>query len=45
LWEWSARTPRETGTVMREDTVGSYANDAGFTNCEMVPIKNDFWRF
>jgi len=34
-----------TGTVMREDTVRSYANDAGFTNCEVAPIENDFWRF
>jgi hypothetical protein len=30
---------------MREDTVRSYANDAGFTNGEMVPIENGFWRF
>jgi 2-polyprenyl-3-methyl-5-hydroxy-6-metoxy-1,4-benzoquinol methylase len=34
-----------TGTVMREDTVRGYAEQAGFTNCEIAPIENDFWRF
>ena len=34
-----------TGTVMREDTVRGYAKDAGFADCEVAPIENDFWRF
>ena len=34
-----------TGTVMREDTVRSYSEQAGFANCEVAPIENDFWRF
>jgi SAM-dependent methyltransferase len=34
-----------TGTVMREDTVRSYAEQAGFAACEVAPIENDFWRF
>jgi 2-polyprenyl-3-methyl-5-hydroxy-6-metoxy-1,4-benzoquinol methylase len=34
-----------TGTVMREDTVRSYAQQAGFANCEVARIDNDFWRF
>jgi SAM-dependent methyltransferase len=34
-----------TGTVMREDTVRSYAERAGFGQCEVAPIENDFWRF
>jgi SAM-dependent methyltransferase len=34
-----------TGTVMREDTVRRYAREAGFMNCEVAPIENDFWRF
>jgi len=34
-----------TGTVMREDTVRSYAEQAGFADCEVAPIENDFWRF
>ena len=34
-----------TGTVMRADTVRDYAEQAGFTECEVVPIENDFWRF
>jgi SAM-dependent methyltransferase len=34
-----------TGTVMREDTVRSYAEQAGFTGFEVAPIDNDFWRF
>jgi SAM-dependent methyltransferase len=34
-----------TGTVMREDTVRGYAREAGFTDCQVAPIENDFWRF
>ncbi len=34
-----------TGTVMREDTVRSYARRAGFADLEVAPIENDFWRF
>jgi SAM-dependent methyltransferase len=34
-----------TGTVMREDTVRGYAQQAGFADCEVAPIENDFWRF
>jgi 2-polyprenyl-3-methyl-5-hydroxy-6-metoxy-1,4-benzoquinol methylase len=34
-----------TGTVMREDTVRSYAERAGFASCDVAPIENDFWRF
>jgi hypothetical protein len=34
-----------TGTVMREHTVRGYAEQAGFADCEVAPIENDFWRF
>jgi 2-polyprenyl-3-methyl-5-hydroxy-6-metoxy-1,4-benzoquinol methylase len=34
-----------TGTVMREDTVRSYAKQAGFADFRVAPIENDFWRF
>jgi 2-polyprenyl-3-methyl-5-hydroxy-6-metoxy-1,4-benzoquinol methylase len=34
-----------TGTVMRADTVRRYAEEAGFSSCEVLPIENDFWRF
>jgi len=34
-----------TGTVIRADTVGWYASEAGFSSCEVLPIENDFWRF
>jgi SAM-dependent methyltransferase len=37
--------PAGTGTVMRESTVQRYAEDAGFTRFEVLPIENDFWRF
>ncbi len=37
--------PAGTGTVMRESTVKRYANEAGFTGFEVLPIENDFWRF
>jgi SAM-dependent methyltransferase len=34
-----------TGTVMRQDGVRRYAEQAGFTDFEVAPIENDFWRF
>jgi SAM-dependent methyltransferase len=34
-----------TGTVMREDTVRGYAEEAGFAECEVAPIESDVWRF
>jgi 2-polyprenyl-3-methyl-5-hydroxy-6-metoxy-1,4-benzoquinol methylase len=34
-----------TGTVIRADTVRRYAEEAGFSSCEVVPIEHDFWRF
>lgn len=35
-----------TGTVMRADVLGSYANEAGFASVEVLPIENfGFWRF
>jgi SAM-dependent methyltransferase len=34
-----------TGTVMREETVRTYARQAGFAECAVAPIENDFWRF
>ncbi len=34
-----------TGTVMRPETVRRYADEAGFTRSEVLPIEHDFWRF
>ena len=34
-----------TGTVFRTDILRRYAADAGFTEVEVLPIENDFWRF
>jgi 2-polyprenyl-3-methyl-5-hydroxy-6-metoxy-1,4-benzoquinol methylase len=34
-----------TGTVIREQTVRDYAQQAGFAACEVAPIENDFLRF
>jgi 2-polyprenyl-3-methyl-5-hydroxy-6-metoxy-1,4-benzoquinol methylase len=34
-----------TGTVIRADTVRRYAEEAGFSRCEVLPIEHDFWRF
>jgi hypothetical protein len=34
-----------TGTVIRPDTVRSYAEQAGFARAEVLPIEHDFWRF
>ena len=34
-----------TGTLIRAETVRRYAEEAGFSTCEVLPIENDFWRF
>ena len=34
-----------TGTVIRPATVRRYAEEAGFSSCEVLPIENDLWRF
>ncbi|WP_158059306.1 SAM-dependent methyltransferase [Halorussus halophilus] len=34
-----------TGTVMRADTVREYADEAGFSSVEVLPIENFFFRF
>ncbi len=34
-----------TGTVMRPAILRDYAHEAGFTNVEVLPIEDDFWRF
>jgi 2-polyprenyl-3-methyl-5-hydroxy-6-metoxy-1,4-benzoquinol methylase len=34
-----------TGTVMRPSRLREYARDAGFTDVEILPVENDFWRF
>jgi SAM-dependent methyltransferase len=34
-----------TGTVMRTDTLKSYAKEAGFRDVEVLPIENFFFRF
>ena len=34
-----------TGTVIRAEIVARYAEEAGFSNCEVMPIEHDFWRF
>jgi 2-polyprenyl-3-methyl-5-hydroxy-6-metoxy-1,4-benzoquinol methylase len=34
-----------TGTVMRADTLRRYANEAGFSSCEVRPIEAETWRF
>jgi ubiquinone/menaquinone biosynthesis C-methylase UbiE len=34
-----------TGTVMRAGTVRQYAEQAGFTEFELLPIESDFYRF
>lgn len=35
----------ETGTVMRADTLRSYAKSAGFRDIEVLPIEHFFFRF
>ncbi|MGI9642803.1 MAG: class I SAM-dependent methyltransferase [Acidimicrobiia bacterium] len=34
-----------TGTVMRPDTLRTYAREAGFDDIEILPIEADMWRF
>jgi hypothetical protein len=34
-----------TGTVMRPATLEAYARAAGFSEFEILPIENDFFRF
>jgi 2-polyprenyl-3-methyl-5-hydroxy-6-metoxy-1,4-benzoquinol methylase len=34
-----------TGTVMRSETLRRYADEAGFSRCEVLPVKSDIWRF
>ena len=34
-----------TGTVMRPDTLRRYAQDAGFSAVDVLPVDNDFFRF
>lgn len=34
-----------TGTVMRPETLRTYARQAGFEDLEILPIDNDLWRF
>jgi 2-polyprenyl-3-methyl-5-hydroxy-6-metoxy-1,4-benzoquinol methylase len=34
-----------TGTVLRAPTVARWADTAGFTGFEVLPIDNPFWRF
>ncbi len=34
-----------TGTIMRTPTVREYAHAAGFSEVEVLPIQNEFWRF
>ncbi|WP_380675154.1 class I SAM-dependent methyltransferase [Salinigranum sp. GCM10025319] len=34
-----------TGTVMREATLREYATTAGFSDVEVLPIENEFFRF
>jgi ubiquinone/menaquinone biosynthesis C-methylase UbiE len=38
-------SPAGTGTVMRAPTVRQYAAEAGFRDCEVLPIENDFYQF
>jgi 2-polyprenyl-3-methyl-5-hydroxy-6-metoxy-1,4-benzoquinol methylase len=34
-----------TGTLMRPDKLREYSLAAGFSDLEILPIENDFWRF
>jgi hypothetical protein len=34
-----------TGTVMRPSVLEGYAQEAGFSNVEILPIDGGFWRF
>jgi hypothetical protein len=33
------------GTMLRLATLERWAKEAGFSECEVAPIDNDFWRF
>jgi hypothetical protein len=35
----------ETGAFIRQSIMESYAREAGFTDIEVLPIENDFYRF
>jgi len=35
----------EAGTVLRPQVVRRYAEQAGFTSVEVLPVAHDFWRF
>lgn len=37
--------PAGTGTVMRTSTFTRYAKEAGFTDCQVLPIQHDLFRF
>ena len=41
----AGRPSAATGTVMRPATLKRYAQDAGFTDAETLPIEHDFFRF
>jgi SAM-dependent methyltransferase len=34
-----------TGTVMRQQTLRRYAEEAGYRGVQVLPIENDLWRF
>jgi 2-polyprenyl-3-methyl-5-hydroxy-6-metoxy-1,4-benzoquinol methylase len=40
----SERPSAATGTVMRTDTLRSYATDAGFSEVEVLPVEHDVFR-
>jgi SAM-dependent methyltransferase len=40
-----ADDPAGTGTVMRTSTFTRYAKEAGFTDCQVLPIHHDLFRF
>jgi 2-polyprenyl-3-methyl-5-hydroxy-6-metoxy-1,4-benzoquinol methylase len=39
------RPSKETGAVIRPDTMRRYCDEAGFAAVDVLPIENDFWRF
>jgi 2-polyprenyl-3-methyl-5-hydroxy-6-metoxy-1,4-benzoquinol methylase len=41
----SEQPSAETGTVMRTDTFRRYAEEAGFSEVEVLPVEHDFFRF
>ena len=34
-----------TGTMLREPMLRSFADDAGYSSVDVLPIDNEFWRF